>query len=151
MASLNKVLVMGNLTRDPEVRYTPKGTAVCDLGMALNRNYSTDTGEKREEVTFVDVTLWGRQAELAGQYLSKGRSVFIEGRLKLDSWDDKSTGQKRNKLSIVGENMTFVGGQRSESEGGPPRPNRPAARQQTSGDSGPSEEPAFEEEDDIPF
>ena len=95
MANLNKVLLLGNVTRDPEVRYTPKGSAVCDLGVAVNRAYTTDSGEKREEVTFVDVTLWGRTAEVASEYLKKGRPVFIEGRLQMDTWDDKQTGQKR--------------------------------------------------------
>lgn len=105
MASVNKVMLLGNLTRDPEIRYTPKGTAVTDLGMAINRIRTGDNGERIEEVTYVDVTLWGRSAELAGQYLSKGRSVFIEGRLQLDQWDDKATGQKRSRLRVVGENM----------------------------------------------
>src|SRR5947208_9510646 len=95
MASFNKVILLGNLTRDPEVRYTPKGTAVADLGLGVNRTYTADNGEKREEVTFVDVTFWGRTAEVAGEYLKKGRPVFVEGRLQLDSWDDKTSGQKR--------------------------------------------------------
>ncbi len=116
MSSYNKVLLMGNLTRDPEVRYTPKGNAVTDLGLAVNRAYTLDSGEKREEVTFVDITVWGRQAELAGQYLHKGRSVFIEGRLQLDSWEDKNTGEKRNKLRVVCENMRFIGS-RGDSQG----------------------------------
>ncbi len=111
MANVNKVMLLGNITRDLEVRYTPKGTAVCDLGMAVNRIRTGDNGERIEEVTYVDVTLWGRQAELAGQYLAKGRSVFIEGRLQLDQWDDKTTGQKRQRLRVVGENMQFIGGQ----------------------------------------
>ena len=108
MASFNKVILLGNLTRDPEVRYTPKGSAVCDLGIAVNRVYTTDSGEKREEATFVDVTLWGRTAEIAGEYLKKGRPVFIEGRLQLDSWDDKQTGQKRSKLKVIGETMQLL-------------------------------------------
>ncbi len=103
MASFNKVILLGNLTRDPEVRYTPKGSAVCDLGIAVNRVYTTEGGERREEVTFVDVVLWARLAEIAGEYLRKGRPVFIEGRLQMDSWDDKQTGQKRTKLRVVGE------------------------------------------------
>ena len=90
MANVNKVILIGNLTRDPEVRYTPKGTAVAELGLAVNRTYSTDGGEKREETTFVDITLWGRTAELAGQYLNKGRPVYIEGRLQMDTWQDLS-------------------------------------------------------------
>ena len=110
MASFNKVILMGNLTRDPEVRYTPKGSAVTDIGLAVNRVYSTDNGEKREETTFVDVTLWGRTAEIAGEYLKKGRPVLIEGRLQLDSWDDKQSGQKRSKLKVIGEGMQLLGG-----------------------------------------
>src|SRR6267378_6147752 len=109
MASFNKVILLGNLTRDPEVRYTPKGSAVCDLGIAVNRVYTTDSGERREETTFVDVTLWGRTAEIAGEYLKKGRPVFIEGRLQLDSWEDKTSGQKRSKLKVVGEGLQLLG------------------------------------------
>src|SRR6266516_7394292 len=109
MASFNKVILLGNLTRDPEVRYTPKGSAVCDLGIAVNRVYTTDSGEKREEATFVDVTFWGRTAEVAGEYLKKGRPVFIEGRLQLDSWEDKQSGQKRSKLRVVAEGMQLIG------------------------------------------
>lgn len=120
MSTVNKVMLLGNLTREPELRYTPKGTAVAELGMALNRVRSGDNGEKIEEVTYVDVTLWGRTAELAGQYLAKGRSVFIEGRLQMDSWDDKETGQKRTKLKIVGENMQFIG-VKQDSPSGPPK------------------------------
>jgi single-strand DNA-binding protein len=109
MASFNKVILLGNLTRDPEVRYTPKGTAVTELGMAVNRVYTAENGEKREETTFVDVTLWGRTAEIAGEYLKKGRPVFIEGRLQLDTWDDKTSGQKRSKLKVVGEGLQLIG------------------------------------------
>src|ERR671919_2138110 len=110
MASFNKVILLGNLTRDPEVRYTPKGSAVCDLGIAVNRQYTLDNGEKREEVTYVDVVLWARLAEIAGEYLKKGRPIFIEGRLQMDSWEDKQTGQKRSKLRVVGETMQLLGG-----------------------------------------
>lgn len=110
MASLNKVMIIGNVTRDPETRYTPKGAAVCDLGIAVNRHYTTDAGEKREETTFVDVVFFGRQAEVAGQYLKKGAPVFVEGRLQLDTWDDRETGQKRTRLKIIGENMQMLGG-----------------------------------------
>ncbi|MDB4295899.1 single-stranded DNA-binding protein, partial [Akkermansiaceae bacterium] len=101
MASVNKVILIGNLTRDPEIRYTPKGTAVGDIAIAVNRVRTGDDGNRIEEVTYVDVTLWGRQAEVAGQYLAKGRSVYIEGRLQLDTWDDKATGQKRSRLRVV--------------------------------------------------
>src|SRR4029434_6103045 len=118
MASFNKVILLGNLTRDPEVRYTPKGSAVCDLGIAVNRVYTTDSGEKREEATFVDVTFWGRTAEVAGEYLKKGRPVFIEGRLQLDSWEDKQSGQKRSKLKVVADNVQFLGS-RGGGGGGP--------------------------------
>ena len=118
MASFNKVILLGNLTRDPEVRYTPKGSAVCDLGIAVNRVYTTDSGEKREEVTYVDVVLWARLAEIAGEYLKKGRPVFIEGRLQMDTWDDKQTGQKRTKLRVVGESMQLLGGRPGGAGGG---------------------------------
>lgn len=110
MANLNKVMLIGNLTRDPEVRYTPKGTAVTDIALAVNRIYSTDEGERREEATFIDVTLWGRQAEIAGQYMRKGRPVFVEGRLQMDTWEDKQTGQKRSRLKVIGEGFQFLGG-----------------------------------------
>lgn len=135
MASLNKVMLIGNLTRDPEVRYTPKGSAVCDLGLAVNRRFVTESGERQEEVTFLDVVLWGKQAELAGQYLAKGRAIFIEGRLQMDTWEDKASGQKRSKIKIVAENMQFLdgkggggGGPRGdeggEAGGGAPQPQR---------------------------
>ena len=124
MASFNKVILLGNLTRDPEVRYTPKGSAVCDLGIAVNRVYTTDSGEKREEVTYVDVVLWARLAEIAGEYLKKGRPVFIEGRLQMDTWDDKQTGQKRTKLRVVGESMQLLGGRPGGAGGAPGRPPR---------------------------
>ena len=153
MANLNRVLLIGNLTRDPEIRYTPKGTAVAEIGIAVNRVFSGEDGEKREEVTFVDVTLWSRLAEIAEQYLKKGRSVFIEGRLQLDSWDDKQTGQKRSRLRVVGENLQMLGS-RSEGEpggtGGAPAPRRsgpaPAPR------PNPPRDPDLDTEpDDIPF
>ncbi|MBN8418912.1 MAG: single-stranded DNA-binding protein [Verrucomicrobia bacterium] len=121
MASYNKVMLIGNLTRDPEVRYTPKGSAVCDIGLAVNRVYTSDSGEKVEEVTFVDVVLWAKMAELAGKYLKKGRPVFIEGRLQMDSWEDKQTGQKRTRMRVVGEQMQFLGspgGDRAPAGGG---------------------------------
>ncbi|MEI9898754.1 MAG: single-stranded DNA-binding protein [Chthoniobacter sp.] len=118
MASLNKVMIIGNLTRDPEIKYTPKGTAIADIGLAVNRNYTTESGEKREEVTFIDVTLWGRTAEIVGEYCKKGRPLFVEGRLQLDTWDDKQTGQKRSKLKVVGDNIQLLGGREGGAEGG---------------------------------
>jgi len=152
MANLNKVMLMGNLTRDPEVRYTPKGTAVAELGLAINRVYTADNNEKREETTFVDVTLWGRTAEIAGEYLKKGRPVFIEGRLQLDTWDDKQTGQKRSKLKVVGEAMQLMGSRGGgegggESSGGAPRSRPPAEAKPKP----PADPDLASEEDDIPF
>ena len=111
-------MLIGNLTRDPEVRYTPKGTAVTDIGLACNRSYTLDSGERREDVTFIDVTLWGKSAELVGQYMKKGRPIYVEGRLQMDSWDDKQTGQKRTKLKVVGENFQFLGGRDDGGGGG---------------------------------
>ena len=116
MASLNKIMLIGNLTRDPEIKRTPKGTAVAEIGLAVNRNYLTEGGEKREEVTFVDVTLWGRVAEIVGEYCKKGRPLIVEGRLQLDTWDDKDSGQKRSKLKVVGENIQLLGGREKEGE-----------------------------------
>src|SRR6516162_1213939 len=123
MASFNKVILAGNLTRDPELRYTPKGTAVARLGIACNRKWKSETGELKEEVTFVDVDAFGRQAETIGQYLKKGRPVLIEGRLKYDTWEDKQTNQKRSKLGVVLENFQFMDSNRGEGSGaGAPRP-----------------------------
>jgi len=120
MANFNKVLLMGNLTRDVEMRYTPSGLALAKLGMAVNRKFrDSKTNELREEVTFVDVDVWGKQAETANQYLSKGRPIFVEGRLKLDQWDDKATGQKRSKLTVVAERIQFMGGGGQGGQGGP--------------------------------
>lgn len=118
-ASFNKVIIVGNLTRDPQIRYTPKGTAVAEIGLAVSRTwFDQGSNTKKEETTFVDVTLWGRQAEIAGEYLSKGRPVLIEGRLHLDSWDDKESGQKRSKLKVVCEQMQLLGSREGGSGGG---------------------------------
>jgi single-strand DNA-binding protein len=150
MPSFNKVILLGNLTRDPEVRYTPKGSAVCDLGIAVNRQYTLDSGEKREEVTYVDVVLWSRLAEIAGEYLKKGRPVFIEGRLQMDTWDDKQTGQKRSKLRVIGETMQLLGSR-------PPPASGEAVeteREPRGGKTTPppkSAAPAAPDEDEIPF
>ena len=148
MASFNKVMLLGNLTRDPEVKYTPKGSAVADIGLAVNRTYTTDGGEKREETTFVDVTMWGRQAEIAGEYLKKGRPLFVDGRLQLDTWDDKQTGQKRSKLRVVCENFQMLGS-RDGGEGGGSGGGRSSGGGSRSAKSAPAaEEPS---DDDIPF
>jgi single-strand DNA-binding protein len=148
MASFNKVMLLGNLTRDPEVKYTPKGSAVADIGLAVNRTYTTDGGEKREETTFVDVTMWGRQAEIAGEYLKKGRPLFVEGRLQLDTWDDKQTGQKRSKLRVVCENFQMLGSRDGGGEGG-----GGGGRSSGGGSRSAKSAPAAEEasDDDIPF
>lgn len=119
MASFNKVILMGNLTRDPEVRYTGGGTAVTDISLAVNRQWTDrSSNERKEEVSFIDVTLWGRTAEIAGEYLQKGRPCLIEGRLQLDQWEDRETGKKRSKLKVIGESMQLLGsrgdGQRAD-------------------------------------
>ena len=116
MSSFNKVMLMGNLTRDPQVKHLPSNTVVADFGLACSRRYRTATGEDREEATFVDCSAFGRQAEVISQFCKKGKPLFIEGRLKFDSWDDKQTGAKRSKLSVVVENFQFVGG-RDEATG----------------------------------
>src|SRR5437762_2860127 len=109
MASFNRVILMGNLTRDVEIKYLPSGMAVAEVGVAVNdRRKDSKTGQWIEETTFVDCTLWGRTAEIAGEYLSKGSPIFIEGRLKLDQWETE--GQKRSKLRVVCERMQMVGG-----------------------------------------
>lgn len=152
MASFNKVILLGNLTRDPEVRYTPKGTAVTDLGLAVNRTYTADNGEKREEVTFVDVTFWGRTAEVAGEYLKKGRPVFVEGRLQLDTWDDKQSGQKRSKLKVIGENMQMLGAPRGAGGGGGGDEESSGAPRSTSKSAPPPKAaPSAPDDDEIPF
>ena len=153
MASFNKVILAGNLTRDPELRYTPKGTAIARIGLAVNRTWKTETGEMKEEVTFVDVDAFGRQAEVIAQYMKKGRPLLVEGRLRLDQWEDKNTHAKQSKLKVVLEGFSFIdtrgpeGGAPSEA----PRPRPAAAAPQ------PSEPPPVEpegpapEEDDVPF
>src|SRR3954468_20815278 len=118
MASYNRVLLLGNLTRDPALKYTPSQMAVCEFGVACNRKFRTAQGEDREEVTFVDVTAWGKQAEVINQYMTKGKPIFIEGRLKYDQWEDKQGGGKRSKLTVVVENFQFVGGRDGGQGGG---------------------------------
>lgn len=118
MPSFNKVLLVGNLTRDPEIKYTPKGTAIARLGMAVNHTWKSESGEKKEEVTFVDVDAFGKQAETLAQYLKKGRPLLVEGRLRLDQWEDKKTNEKRSKLGVVLESFQFLdSGKQSD---GPP-------------------------------
>lgn len=147
---------MGNLTRDPEAKYTPKGTAVCQLGMAINRYWKDENGEDKEEVTFVDVEVWGKQAETASKYLSKGRPVFIEGRLKLDTWDDKESGQKRSRMKVVCERMQFIGAPKNVEFSGDAPPNsnshaRRAAAPQPANAPAPQQSDSGGGDDDIPF
>jgi len=149
MASFNRVILAGNLTRDPELRYTPKGTAIARLGIACNRKWKTETGELKEEVTFVDVDAFGKQAETIGQYLKKGRPILIEGRLKLDQWEDKQSGQKKSKLGVVLESFQFLdSGNRGEGNSDAPR-SRPSTAAAPPPDSGEAEPPS--EHDDVPF
>jgi single-strand DNA-binding protein len=157
-ASFNKVMLLGNLTRDPDVKYTPKGTAVCDLGIAVNDSYKAQDGTIKETVTFVDVEVWGRTAENCKQYLSKGRSVFIEGQLKLDQWETPQ-GEKKSKMRVRAITVQFLGGpgggERRPSGGGdqrssvPGETGRTAARPPASTVS--EDRPPAPEDDDIPF
>src|SRR5688500_5185396 len=149
MASFNKVILVGNLTRDPELRYTPKGTAVAKIGLAVNRTWKSDTGETKEEVTFVDVDVFGRTAENVGQYMRKGSPILIEGRLRLDQWEDKQTQQKRSKLGVVAETVQFLGSaNRGEGSGaGAPRPATATKAPPATAD----EDVPPQEQDDVPF
>ena len=152
MASFNKVILVGNLTRDPELRYTPKGTAVARMGLAVNRQWKTDTGEAREEVTFVDIDAFGRQAEVIGQYCKKGKPLMIEGRLKLDTWEDKQTNQKRSKLLVVLESFQFLGdGNRGGGEGAPSGGAPAARRPATTAEPPPADSEGPPLDDDVPF
>ena len=119
MANLNKVMLIGRLTRDPQLRYTPSGAAVADLGVAVNRYYKGQDGSRQEETCFIDVTVWGRTAENATEYLSKGRQLYVEGYLRMDSWEDKNTGDKRSKLKVIANNIQFL-----DSRGGAGAGNR---------------------------
>lgn len=151
MASYNRVILVGNLTRDPELRYVPSGTAVTDIGLAMNDRWKNANGEWVEEATFVDVTLWGRQAEVAGEYLSKGSPVLIEGRLKLDQWEQE--GQKRSKLKVVGLRMQMLGTRGGGEGGGGRRPAPQDSRQDQPAEAEETYEPPLQEppDDDIPF
>lgn len=160
MANLNKVMLIGNLTRDPELRHTPKGTAVAEIALAIKRIWNNEQGQKQEDVTFVDVTLWGRQAEVAQQYLTKGSPAYIEGRLQMDTWDDKATGQKRSKMKVVGEVLQLLGSRNASSGSGNsgaysdrPQQSSSTPAQHSGPQQGASAAPVddFQEEDDIPF
>jgi single-strand DNA-binding protein len=140
MANYNKVILIGNLTRDPQLRYTPSQMAVCDLGLAVNRRWNSKDGQQREETAFVNCTAWGRQAETIQKYMSKGQPMLVEGRLTYSQWDGPD-GKKRSKLEVTVERFQFLGGRRDAAEAGGPRggggtgaPSRNAERQQTSGE-----------------
>lgn len=131
MANLNKVMLIGNLTRDPELRVTPKGTAICTFSIAVNRKFKDDSGGEREEVTYVDIEAWGKSGENISKYCTKGRPLFVEGRLRLDQWEDKNTKEKRSRMKVVLENFQFLGGGRGDAggagEGGEARSYAPRA------------------------
>ena len=153
MASLNKVILIGNLTRDPEVRYTPRGAAVCDVSIAVNRKWRDEqSGETKEEVTFVEIVVWGKQAESVGQYLRKGSSACFEGRLQQETWEDKQAGQKRSKLKVVAEGVQFLsspnreGGQQSA-----PRQQQQPARRTAADAMDDAQRAQQAGDDDIPF
>lgn len=155
MASYNKVLLMGNLTRDVELKYTPTNMAVANIGLAVNRRYRTKEGENREETTFVDCEAWGRTAEVMNQYLAKGRPVFVEGRLKLDQWQDQN-GQNRSKLKVVIDTFNFIDSRGGEGGGG--GGNRGGGGDRAAAPAGAPSQPQYSDEphqpiseDDIPF
>jgi single-strand DNA-binding protein len=156
VASFNNVVVMGNLTRDPELRYLPSGAAVCDVGLAVNEKYKAKSGEMVEEVSFIDVTCWSRTAELVSEYLRKGSSVLFQGKLKQERWKDNE-GKDRSKLKVIAERMTMLGGKSGgggggDEGGGESRQSAPSGGGQRRG-SAPQSEPVYSEpgEDDIPF
>lgn len=153
MANFNKVYLIGNLTRDPELRVTPKGTAICQFGLAVNRQFKDESGAMRDDTTFVDIEAWGKQGETISKYCTKGRPLFVEGRLKLDQWEDKTSGQKRSKLKVVLEGFQFLGsGQR---EGGPSGEfdQTPSPEKHSPPPRAPGAKPAVPEnlDEDVPF
>lgn len=159
MPSLNKVLLMGNLTRDPELRVTPKGTPICQFSLAINRQFKMESGETREEVIYVDVEAWGKQGETIAKYMVKGRPLYVEGRLRLDQWEDKNTKEKRSRMKVVLEQFQFLGDNRGATGGGAPGSSEPGIDQTASPErhSPParsaSPKPAAQEnlDEDVPF
>ena len=158
MANLNKVMLIGNLTRDPELRVTPKGTAICQFSLAVNRKFRDEAGADREEVTYVDIEAWGKSGENIAKYCTKGRPLFVEGRLRLDQWEDKTTKEKRSRMKVVCDNFQFLGTGRAEGgapgapEGGggeAPRYNAPAARPGAPRPATPAPQENLDE--DVPF
>ena len=154
MANLNKVFLIGNLTRDPELRYTPNGTAVVDLGMAINRRWASQNGEKKEEVCYVDLEAWARSAEVISEYCHKGSPLFVEGRLRLNTWEGRD-GQRRSKLRVVVDNFQLLGSPSGRGGGGTSRAERPsepaADADSKSEDAGGEADAQFQVDDDIPF
>lgn len=155
MASFNKVILAGNLTRDPELRYLPKGTAVTAFGLAVNRTWKSESGESKEEVNFIDIEAYGRQAEVIAQYMRKGRPLLVEGRLKQDSWEDKATKQKKNKLKVVLESFSFIDSKSPDGGGGGGSAEAPRRAAPSAAPGKPPESPGDDappiEEDDVPF
>ncbi len=173
MPNLNKVMLMGNLTHDIELRYTPKGSAVCDITLAINRYRIGENGERNDETTFVDITLWGKTAEVVHQYCGKGRPLFVEGRLHRDTWVDKTTGTNRSKMKVIGERIEFLDSRGSGNSGNTPQqapqqqsvapqqpqqpsvqqaPQQPVQQPNTPPQGGsPAMGGPIEETDDIPF
>jgi single-strand DNA-binding protein len=155
MASFNKVILMGNLTRDPQLKYLPSQMAVAEFGLAMNRKFRTQSGEDREEVTFIDCSAFGKTGELINQYFTKGKPIFVEGRIKYDSWEDKQGGGKRSKITVVVENFQFIGGREGNESGtsggatsrGPS--SRPAMR--IAGAENPFGDEQHFTDDDVPF
>ena len=161
MPSLNKVLLMGNLTRDPELRVTPKGTSICQFSLAINRQFKMESGETREEVTYIDIEAWGKQGETIAKYVTKGRPLYVEGRLRLEQWEDKNTKEKRSRMKVVLEQFQFLGDGRGggagggagpasgggeESSGGSPERHAPPARGSTA-----PKPPQENLDEDVPF
>jgi single-strand DNA-binding protein len=163
MAYLNKVFLIGNLTRDPELRVTPKGTAICQFGLAVNRQFKDESGASRDETTFVDIEAWGKQGELVSKYLSKGSPAMVEGRLKFDSWEDKTSGQKRSKLKVVLDNVQFLstrggggggsagGAESAPAPGGDVSPERHAPPARSGGGAKPAAPAGDGIDEDVPF
>ncbi len=157
MANLNKVMLIGNLTRDPELRVTPKGTAICQFSLAVNRKFRDESGADREEVTYVDIEAWGKSGENIAKYCTKGRPLFVEGRLRLDQWEDKNTKEKRSRMKVVCDNFQFLGSGRADAgapgggEGGEARYSSPAPRSSAPKPAAPT--PAAQEnlDEDVPF
>jgi single-strand DNA-binding protein len=151
MANFNKVILVGNLTRDPEHRVTPQGLSICKLSMAVNRSYRSASGEDQEETTYVDVDAFGKPAEIIAKYMGKGRAMLVEGRLKTDSWTSQS-GEKRSKLKVVLENFQFMGGGRGEEGGEASRGGYSSApRSAAPMDNGPGDYDSKDSDEDIPF